>query len=283
MAQIHEEEIAPLWGQRFAALLRAGISALGPGAGDGETTAPLTGAVLEIGCGSGTLTAELAQRHDGHGRIVALDPSAEQLDRGREALGGLVGTRVFFRQHDAGARLPFAEETFDLVLAHEGFAGKEPLRQVLQELGRLTTPGGQVLAVSPLAGTWAEVLDLLDEVLVELGEAEARRALAAHRAQELDGARLVAEVEGAGLVDVDLEVGRWELVFRTGRELLYAPLVETGPLPAWKAIAGKARDMNAVFVALNDTIDTYSGRSGFAVSVVAGRVSGRKQTEGTAT
>jgi SAM-dependent methyltransferase len=238
--------------------------------------------VLEIGCGSGALTAELAERHDGQGRIVALDPSGERLDRGREALGALVGTRVFFRQHDAGARLPFAEETFDLVLAHEGFAGKEPIQRALQELCRLTAPGGRVLAVAPLAGTWGEVLDLMDEALVELGEAEARRALAAHRAEEKTGAQLMADAEAAGLVDVELEVGRWELVFRTGRELLYAPLVETGPLPAWKAIAGKARDMNAVFVSLNDTIDTYSGRAGFAVSVVAGRVSGRKQTEGTA-
>jgi hypothetical protein len=82
-------------------------------------------------------------------------------------------------------------------------------------------------------------------------------------------------------VDVEVEVARWELVFRTGRELLYAPLVETGPLPAWKAIAGRAADMNAVFVSLNDTIDTYSGRAGFSVTVVAGRISGRKQTEGT--
>jgi SAM-dependent methyltransferase len=280
MAQIHEEEIAPLWDQRFAALLRAGLPALAAGeAATGDSR--LTGAVLELGCGAGALTADLAQRHDGQGRLVAVDASSELLDRARDAVAGLPGARVFFRQHEPGARLPFAEETFDLVLAHEGFPGKEAPDKALRELCRLAAPGGQVMAVLPLAGTWAEVLDLMDEVLVELGENEARRALAAHRAQQLDGARLVEVAERAGLVDVEVELARWELVFRTGRELLYAPLVETGPLPGWKAVAGRATDMNAVFVALNDTIDTYSGRAGFSVSVVAGRISGRKQTEGT--
>ena len=273
LSKIHDEEVAPLWGQRFAALLRQGLMEQYPAA--------ITGSVLEIGCADGTLTAELLIKHEGTGRIVALEPSAELMERAREVVGGTGGGKVFFRSHDPSTKLPFAEETFDITLAHQGLTIAEGFEAALAELARVTNPGGRVMAVLPLAGTWTEVLDLLDEVLVALGANEARWALAAHRAEEMDGSMLTEAAAAAGLKDVQVEIARWELVFRSGRELLYAPLVESGPLPAWKTIAGRAPDMNAVFVALKDAIDTYSGERGFAVSVVAGRISGVKQGAAT--
>jgi ubiquinone/menaquinone biosynthesis C-methylase UbiE len=275
LTKIHQEEVAPLWDDRFSALLRQGVVELLP--------SPLTGSVLEIGCGEGALTAEILTRHQGPGRLVALEASADLLERARETVNTIASNsagRVFFRPHDPSAKLPFAEETFDVVLAHQGMTIAEGFEAALAELVRVTNPGGQVMAVLPLAGTWTEVLDLLDEVLVELDANESRWTLAAHRAEEMDGTMLTEAAIAAGLEDVSVEISRWELVFRSGRELLYAPLVEKGPLPAWKSIASRSPDMNAVFVALKEAIDTYSGERGFATSVVAGRLSGKKRATG---
>ena len=62
LVKTHDEEIVPVWNARFEALVRDGLPQ------------PLTGAVLELGCGTGTLTAELLRRHQGPGRIVSIDP-----------------------------------------------------------------------------------------------------------------------------------------------------------------------------------------------------------------
>ena len=45
----------------------------------------------------------------------------------------------------------------------------------------------------------------------------------------------------AGLADVSIEVERWEILFKSSREFFFAPLVELGPLPQWKRLAGARR------------------------------------------
>jgi hypothetical protein len=99
----------------------------------------------------------------------------------------------------------------------------------------------------------------------------------------------VRECEHAGLEAVQVAVSRWEVLFRSGRELFYAPLIEQGPLRMWKALAageaGTPRErsaaMQAVFLAVKEAVDTYAGGQGFAVSVVAARVSGYRRGEDT--
>jgi SAM-dependent methyltransferase len=204
-----------------------------------------------------------------------------------------MGGRVFLRTLDPGNKLPFAEETFDRVLAH-AVLGEMPHPAAradhVADLARVTAPGGTVAATFALRGSFGEVLDLFDEALVRLGRPDRREALDAHRAAQPDGPTLVRECEHAGLEAVQVAVSRWEVLFRSGRELFYAPVIEQGPLPAWKALAagdgGAPRERNAamqaVFLAVKEAVDTYAGGHGFAVSVVAARVSGYRRGEDTA-
>ena len=97
-------------------------------------------------------------------------------------------------------------------------------------------PGASLMATRPLRDSFGEVLDLLDEVLLRLGDEPRRQRLRAHRNAQPDGPALAAAAERMGLTDVQVTVDRWELLFRSGRELFYSPVIEQGPLPAWKAI-----------------------------------------------
>ena len=232
-------------------------------------------AVLEVGCAAGAVTAQIAHRLDAESRVVAVDASAALLELARARVRDQehVGRRVFFRTHPLGTKLPFAEETFETVLANVSDA---PLpTAMLSDYARVTKKGGQLVLASPLRGTWLEFLDIFREVLVHAGHNDALGSLDAYVTSLPEADGLAEMLEELGLGPVDIEVEHWELVFRSAREFFYAPVIEHGPLPQWKEIVG--RDvLHETFLAIKDAIDTYFAGRAFAVSVFGGRFSTRK-------
>ncbi len=74
---------------------------------------PIEGkSVLEVGCGTGRLTALAAARAS---RVYAFDPSAENVAAARTALTSEQRRRVRFAVHDAEA-LDLPRERFDIAL-----------------------------------------------------------------------------------------------------------------------------------------------------------------------
>jgi ubiquinone/menaquinone biosynthesis C-methylase UbiE len=262
-ARLYDEEIHPLFGQRFADMLLA--------AADIKPRS----AVLEVGCAAGAITAQIAHRLDAESRVVAVDASASLLELARARVRDQehAGRRVFFRTHPIGTRLPFAEETFETVLANVSDA---PLpTAMLGDYARVTKKGGQLVVASPLRGTWLEFLDIFREVLVQAGRNDALGALDAYVASLPEADGLAEMLEDAGLKSVEIEVEHWELVFRSAREFFYAPVIELGPLTQWKEIVGR-EVLHETFLAIKDSIDTYFAGRAFAVSVFGGRFSARK-------
>jgi ubiquinone/menaquinone biosynthesis C-methylase UbiE len=100
--------------------------------------------ILDVGCGSGAVTREIARRVGGRGLAVGLDPSPALLAVARElAQEAGFGDRIEFREGDA-LRLPFPDRSFDVVvcvtvLSHvpKGEAAVPELVRVLRSGGRL--------------------------------------------------------------------------------------------------------------------------------------------------
>ena len=259
LARVYEEEVYPLYGQKLADLLIRNL-ALRPHAH-----------VLQIGCGLGTTTTELLHKTGPDSRLIAVETTQHLLERARANVAAeYLGRRVFFRAHNLEERLPFAEDGFDHVLANVSLAEPASVAPLLAELVRVTKPGGELRIVTPLAGTWREFLDVYSDVLVRLRRAESATALADYAKSFPEPEALARQLEAAGAGQVAVETTHWELVFRTGREFFYAPVIELGPLPRWKSIAGKGSAMQDIFLAVKEAIDTYFAGSAFGVSVVAG-------------
>ena len=262
-ARLYDEEIHPLFGQRFAEMLLAAAD-IRP-----------RSAVLEVGCAAGAITAQIAHRLDAESRVVAVDASAPLLELARARVRDQehVGRRVFFRTHPLGTRLPFAEETFETVLAN---VSDSPLpTQMLDDYARVTKAGGQLVVACPLRGTWLEFLDIFREVLVQAHRSNALRSLDDYISALPEADMVARQLERSGLGPVEIEIEHWELVFRSAREFFYAPVIEHGPLNSWKEIVGR-EVMQETFLAIKESIDTYFSGRAFAVSVFGGRFSARK-------
>jgi ubiquinone/menaquinone biosynthesis C-methylase UbiE len=100
--------------------------------------------VLDVGCGTGVVTRDIARRIGRGGLAVGLDPSPALLAVARELADEAgIGDRVEFREGSA-LRLPFPDRSFDAVvcvtvLSHvpEGEAAIPELVRVLRSGGRL--------------------------------------------------------------------------------------------------------------------------------------------------
>ena len=117
--------------------------------------------LLDVGSGPGALTAELVRR-TGADRVSAVEPSASFAAAVGERLPG-VDVR-----HAAAEQLPFPDDAFDAALAQlVVHFMTDPVRG-LQEMGRVTRPGGTVAACvwdhaggrGPLTAFWSAVREL---------------------------------------------------------------------------------------------------------------------------
>jgi ubiquinone/menaquinone biosynthesis C-methylase UbiE len=263
LARVIDREVAPIWHDRFARLL---LRELPSNSGT---------FVLDIHSGPGHTTAELLQRLDESSRVVALgrDPWLMQVSKTR--VRPEWKRRVYFKAGDMDDVPAMADATYDLAIANL-VLGEQVVdwQAALAELVRVTKPGGQVLATLPISGTWDEVEDLFEELLRDEDMRREVVTLQKLRRRRPKPSHLVAGLRELGIGDDDVvfEHERFELLFRSGREFLFAPVIEHGPLRLWKAIIGRAEKPQALFWRFKEAIDTYYAGHVLAVSVVAGLI-----------
>jgi ubiquinone/menaquinone biosynthesis C-methylase UbiE len=98
--------------------------------------------VLDLGCGPGTITADIGRRV-APGRVLGVDASAAVIDETRRDAGG--GPNVEFSVGDLYA-LEIDDHTFDIVHAHQVLQHLPDPVRALREMKRLCKPGGLVAA-----------------------------------------------------------------------------------------------------------------------------------------
>jgi SAM-dependent methyltransferase len=157
-------------------------------------------AVLEVGCGTGVVAAELARL--GEARVVGLD-----LETGVLAFARQRGDGVTYVQGDAHA-LPFPGGSFDVVVCHYLLLWLEDPAQAMREMARVVRPAGVVLACAePDYGGRVDYPPEMDA----LGRLQAE-ALCRQGADPEIGRRLGELFVAAGLqATVGVMAGRWEL------------------------------------------------------------------------
>ena len=99
--------------------------------------------VLDLGCGAGTDTLVAAQMVGPEGRVTGLDMTPEMLAKARASVAELGVTNVEFVEGEAES-LPFADESFDVVISN-GVIDLIPDKDaVFGELHRVLAPCGRL-------------------------------------------------------------------------------------------------------------------------------------------
>jgi demethylmenaquinone methyltransferase/2-methoxy-6-polyprenyl-1,4-benzoquinol methylase len=124
-----------------------------------EAAAPKPGArVLEIGCGTGAVTARLVERG---AEVTALDQNPEMMDRARERLEGAQGSITWLERtaSEIDALDPGAFDAVVISLALSEMSAAER-RYVLREAARRLVRGGVLAVVDEVrpARGWQRVL-----------------------------------------------------------------------------------------------------------------------------
>jgi SAM-dependent methyltransferase len=160
--------------------------------------------LLDVGCGPGTITADLAELVS-PGCVTALEVNDTALDLARAAIEARGLSTVDFAVGDAQA-LDFPDDSFDVVHAHQVLQHLGDPVAALREMRRVTRPG-EIIAVRDsdyAAFAWFPRLPELDEWMA-LYQQVAR----ANGGEPDAGRRLMAWAHAAGLSEVTATSSTW--------------------------------------------------------------------------
>ena len=161
--------------------------------------------LLDVGCGPGTITMDLADVVGPGGTVTALERTEDALDLARGEAERRGTTNVDFVVANVRA-LDLPDASFDVVHAHQVLQHVDDPVLALREMRRVCRPGGIVAARdSDYAGfTWYPAVPELDRWL------EVYSAVARSNSAEPDaGRRLLAWARAAGLTDVTASSATW--------------------------------------------------------------------------
>jgi SAM-dependent methyltransferase len=169
--------------------------------------------VLDVGCGPGTITADIAAVV-APGRVTALEISEQALAPGRAEVARRGQLNVEFAVGDVQA-LSYPDGHFDVVHAHQVLQHVVDPVQALREMARVCRTGGTIAArdADYAAFSWYPHLPELDEWR------DLYRQVARANGGEPDaGRRLLAWANAAGYRDTSVSASVWCFATSVDRE-----------------------------------------------------------------
>lgn len=160
--------------------------------------------ILDIGCGPGTITADLAGLvPDGH--VTGLDRAPGVLEQAGATAAGRGLTNTAFTVGDVHA-LDFPDDTFSVVHAHQVLQHVGDPVRALREMRRVTRPGGFVAVrdADYAAMTWYPLSPGMDDWLDLY-----RRVARANGGEPDAGRRLKSWALTAGFTDITATSATW--------------------------------------------------------------------------
>jgi ubiquinone/menaquinone biosynthesis C-methylase UbiE len=115
--------------------------------------------VLDVGCGIGDPTLQVAVLVGPHGRVLGIDLVEDMIRTARERAAALGLTHVEFRAADVGT-IELAPRTFDTIFGRWSLNYVADVRQVLTRLRAVLVPGGRIAIAAwapPEANPWVTI------------------------------------------------------------------------------------------------------------------------------
>lgn len=223
-AELYDALMVPQWSQPFGHLLLSVFLPLSRGAG---------WQVLDVGCGTGYPTLELARYLGQDCDIAGIDPWEEAiLIAQRKASAEWLRTVTFL----AGdiTTYPFIDSQFDVITCNLGLVSFPKPAEALGAMWRTLRPKGHLLVTFPLQSAMREFLDTYHLTLRDLKLLDYMRALHQQVAEQPTLESTRRQLEETGFEVLRMQTDKFELRFPDLRSFLTSPLVQTTYLRRWR-------------------------------------------------
>lgn len=261
LVELYDE--LPLWSAPFGLLLLERVPM-----GTGLT-------YLDVGCGTGFVTIELAQRCGPGSTVIAVDPWRPAMRRLRRKIEFLGLRNVVLHEQDA-AILELPAASVDVVVSNLGVNNFDNAGAVLRTCFRLARPGARLLLTTNLRGHMAELYEVYRSTLLELGQADRLAALEAHVAHRGTPETVTRMLAGAGFETKEVSTESFRMKFADGSSLLRHHFIRLGFLPGWTSIPAPG-SVERTFAVLERNLDSLAkDRGELALTVPMACVEARK-------
>jgi arsenite methyltransferase len=217
-------------------------------------------AILDVGCGTGYLAIEPAERCGPGSTVYAVDPwhAATQRLARKVAQRGL--SNVVILEQDAST-LDLQSDSIDIVVSNLGVNNFDNPTLVLETCARVAKPGATFVLTTNVVGHMREFYNIYRGVLARLERLDLVDALdrhIAHRAT-VDGLRDLLVTAGFDVTHVETGEFRWR--FADGSALLRHYFIRLGFVAGWQSFL-RTEDIPVVFDALERDLNEHARAHG---------------------
>jgi arsenite methyltransferase len=252
MAELYDAVVVPQWSRPFGDLLLSQLLVI---------PRPPDAHVLDVACGTGYPTLEIARVLGQGAAIVGIDIWRTAIERARHKATEAWLRNVAFL-HDDIAHAPLPENDCDLItcnLAYTSFADRS---RALAQMARLLKPEGWLLLTTPLQTAFRAFLDLYHTVLAELQLTTCTDALVALVKGKPTIATTRAAIERTGL-RIEREIAEsFTMRFADVRDFFTSPVIALGFMVGWRAIVPDVALRRLVFNELERRLNLLAAEAG---------------------
>jgi ubiquinone/menaquinone biosynthesis C-methylase UbiE len=255
--------ISSIWRERFDALI------------DQHIELPAEGRILDVNCGTGAFTIDIAERLSGKADVIGIDTDLERLELARAKALIKKQEDVIFEQGEAND-LRFSDNDFDAVIGDVSLLPTEQIEKILAEMIRVAEYDATVILKLVTHGSFNEFFSIYWEALLNAGLADELLG----KLEGLINEHLTVEDTEAMAKHLKLRqvvnfVSREDFAFESAEEFLEAPLIRDVFLDGWLAIVPEAKRQQ-VRDEIISIIDRERSEADFEISIKATLIKGVK-------
>ena len=216
--------------------------------------------ILDVACGTGFPLFELAQMHGASCQVTGVDIWKQGIERARLKAHTYRCPNVQILETDA-SQLPFAEETFDLIVSNLGVNNFTDPGAVLAECFRVAKPGARLVLTTNPMGHMPEFYEVFREILRELQKPASLERLQAHEAHRGTKESLSDKLQAAGFRVVKIREDRFHFRYLDGSAFFNHFLTQLGFLDDWRRVVDQ-EDEERVFALLENRLNQMASAAG---------------------
>lgn len=210
--------------------------------------------VLDIGCGVGFPSLEIAQRLGGSSKVYGMDLWRSALEQAKYKASVYDVKNMEFIFGNAN-EMPFEDNSFDMVVSNNGINNTGDEARSIAEAYRVLRTGGQFVFTVNLPGTMKEFYDIYKEVLIEKKLEFCQSRMDEHIFKHRKSIENLSEyISKAGFIIEEIDESSFNIRFSSGTALLEYHFIRLCFLKPWIDIVGQ-QFADVVFESIEDKLN----------------------------